>query len=184
MDLINKDIDQLIESLDETPTKSVNGIWYRYHNPAWAWSPYAGTGAKLCGGRFNPKGTSALYLADTPESALREVTAGTGPNLIQPWLLCSYAVQAEGILDLTDSSNVFDTPWRLQLLEKAIPPGWQLCQHLKHRKDIAGVLVPSFQSHGNNLVLFRYRQTELQIFDPEQRLRHVFGSQLCQAEWG
>ena len=184
MDLINKDIDQQISELSQASTITINSVWYRYHNPIWAWSPYAGTGAQLAGGRFNPKGTAALYLADSPESALMEVTAGTGPKLIQPWLLCSYKVCIEGILDLTQHQQLFNTPWRLQLLKNEEPPGWFLCNQLQKHKAISGVLVPSFQTSGSNLVLFRYRQHELQAFDPEHRLSRLFTNNLTVAEWG
>ena len=184
MGLINKDIDQLLERLDTVNTKTIDSIWYRYHNPVWAWSPYAGTGAQLTGGRFNPKGTAALYLADSPESALTEVTSGTGSKLIKPWLLCSYSVRIEGILDLTQHQQLFDTPWRLQLLQAEQPPGWILCNQLKKNKAISGFIVPSYQTDGNNLVLFRYRQKELQAYDPEQRLGHLFTDDLTTTEWG
>lgn len=184
MDLINKDIDQLISELNNASTVTINSIWYRYHNPVWAWSPYAGTGAQLTGGRFNPKGTAALYLADSPETALMEVTAGTGPKLIQPWLLCAYTVYIEGILDLTQHQQLFNTPWRLQLLQNEQPPGWILCNQLKNNKAISGFLVPSYQTGGSNLVLLRYRQKELQAYDPESRLSHLFTDHLSLTEWG
>lgn len=182
--MTDHEIHQLITRIDELPRCNLDGTWYRYHNPAWAWSPYAGTGAKLIGGRFNPKGIQALYLADSPETALREVTTGAGPRLIQPWLLCSYHVCMSNVLDLTQHKALFDTPWRLDLLQQLTPPGWQLCNYLKQHSNITGLLVPSFQGEGNNLVLLRYRQVELQVFDPENRLTKAFGHKLDQSPWG
>lgn len=184
MDLINKDIDQLIGELNQASTITVDSIWYRYHNPIWAWSPYAGTGAQLTGGRFNPKGIAALYLADSPETALMEVTAGTGPRLIQPWLLCSYRVRIEGILDLTQHQQLFNTPWRLQLLQGEQPPGWSLYNQLNKHTSISGLLVPSYQTGATNLVLFHYCQHEIQAYDPDQRLNRLFPNHLVVDEWG
>lgn len=174
----------LLEQLDEAPITSVNSVWYRYHNPNWGWTPYAGTGAKLAGGRFNPTGVSALYLADSPETALKEVTTGAGHGLIQPWLLCSYAIHMDRVLDIRPYGELFNTPWRLQKLQQSIPPGWLLCRQLKQQKQATGLLVPSYQSNGTNLVVLRYQQSEIQAYDPEKRLSQLFGNQFTDEEWG
>ena len=49
-----------------------DGPLYRALNPVYARMPLSGRGAELYGGRFNPKGTAALYTALDPAGALRE----------------------------------------------------------------------------------------------------------------
>ena len=48
------------------------GPLYRALNPVYARQPLSGRGARLYGGRFNPKGVPALYTAFDPATALRE----------------------------------------------------------------------------------------------------------------
>ena len=48
------------------------GPLYRALNPVYAREPLSGRGAELYGGRFNAKGTPALYTSLDPATALRE----------------------------------------------------------------------------------------------------------------
>jgi RES domain-containing protein len=48
----------------------ITGLVYRAHNPRWAFEPTSGEGARMHGGRFNPKGRAALYTSPRVESAL------------------------------------------------------------------------------------------------------------------
>ena len=43
----------------------LQSTFYRGHDPRWAFLPPSGEGAATAGGRFNPKGVPALYLAAT-----------------------------------------------------------------------------------------------------------------------
>ena len=52
------------------------GLAYRAHNPRWSWAPTSGEGARLHGGRFNPKGVPALYLSLNTSTAILEATQG------------------------------------------------------------------------------------------------------------
>ena len=54
------------------------GLCYRGHDPRWAFSPTSGEGAALHGGRFNPVGMPALYLALTIEGLFVEVSDAYG----------------------------------------------------------------------------------------------------------
>ena len=47
------------------------GPLYRALNPVYAREPLSGRGAELYGGRFNAKGTPALYTSLDPATALR-----------------------------------------------------------------------------------------------------------------
>ena len=66
---------------------SYRGKLYRALNPIHAREPLSGRGAALYGGRFNPKGTPALYASLSPMTALRE--ANQVGNL-QPTTLVAY----------------------------------------------------------------------------------------------
>ncbi|MEM9765192.1 MAG: RES family NAD+ phosphorylase, partial [Pseudomonadota bacterium] len=63
------------------------GLLYRALNPVYAGEPLSGRGAALHGGRFNARGTPALYLSLSPATALREANqVGT----LQPTTLVAY----------------------------------------------------------------------------------------------
>ncbi len=49
------------------------GTAIRLHDPKRASQPLSGQGAAIAGGRFNPRGTPALYLGLNLETALKEV---------------------------------------------------------------------------------------------------------------
>lgn len=93
-------------------------------------------------------------------------------------------MRVEGILDLTPHQRLFNAPWRLQLLQGEQPSGWSLYKQLNELKSISGLLVPSYQTGGTNLVLFRYRQHEIKAYDPDQRLNRLFLNHLAADEWG
>jgi RES domain-containing protein len=52
------------------------GMVYCAHDPRWACDLASGEGAKHKGGRFNPKGTKALYTSNTFEGAWDEAQLG------------------------------------------------------------------------------------------------------------
>lgn len=78
---------------------SYRGKLYRALNPIHAREPLSGRGAALYGGRFNPKGTPALYASLSPITALRE--ANQVGNL-QPTTLVAYDAEIEAIFDARD----------------------------------------------------------------------------------
>ncbi|MGV3552391.1 RES family NAD+ phosphorylase [Rhizobium sp.] len=53
-----------------------SGFAYRAHDPKWAFDPLSGEGAAIHGGRFNPRGVEALYLATSLEGAVLEASHG------------------------------------------------------------------------------------------------------------
>ena len=75
------------------------GTCYRAHDPRWAFKPISGAGAAVHGGRFNPRGTEALYLALSLIGAVNEAAQGFAFKL-QPMVLCSYDADIDGIAGL------------------------------------------------------------------------------------
>jgi len=100
------------------------GQLYRTLNPVYARTPLSGRGAELHGGRFNARGTPALYTTLDPTTALREANqAGT----LQPTILVSYLANLSPIFDTCDpqaleqrempAETLADPGWRAAMLE-------------------------------------------------------------------
>lgn len=98
------------------------GPLYRALNPIYAREPMSGRGAELYGGRFNRKGTPALYLSLSVMTALRETNqAGS----LQPTTLVAYDADIEGVFDSRDDAALLaggmdaamlaDPTWRDQM---------------------------------------------------------------------
>ena len=77
----------------------LQAVFYRGHDPQWAFSPLSGGGAKAKGGRFNPIGVPALYLGATTDTVIVEMTHGFAHRL-EPLTMISYDVDVDGIVDL------------------------------------------------------------------------------------
>ena len=158
------------------------GQLYRALNPVYARMPLSGRGAELYGGRFNPKGTPALYSSLNPVTALREANQ---VGSLQPTILVSYR---------TDIAPVFDTRETAKLAaygmthEALADPGWRLAMLEGRRvltqdfargliaKGYAGLLVRSFAKGATdadlNLVLWNWSHERclLEVIDDEGRL--------------
>ena len=160
------------------------GLAYRAHNPYWSFDPLSGDGAKRHGGRFNPQGMPALYLALSPTVALAEYNQGF-PHRPQPVTLCAYEVDCADIIDLTDaaelsrlqtSNEVLSNPWEMHLAMKQMPPTWELTTQLINA-GAAGIIVPSYArnapENGKNLVLWRWSDIfphQVLLIDDYERL--------------
>ena len=98
------------------------GELYRALNPIYAREPMSGRGAELYGGRFNPKGTPALYTSLSVMTALREANQ---VGSLQPTTLVSYDADIERIFDSRDdaalraegmdAAALADPTWRNQM---------------------------------------------------------------------
>jgi len=157
---------------------------YRAHEPKWSFNPVSGHGAAIYGARFNPKGTPALYLALTIETAVKEISLGLGYR-IEPYVLCSYEVDCADVADLsTDAGRAeygvalaqLSSAWKSNVLEHTEPASWQLARRLIAR-GMAGILVPSFAPgathRDQNLVLWDWSDRpphQVRVFDPSGRL--------------
>lgn len=159
------------------------GILYRALNPLYAREPLSGRGAQLYGGRFNRKGTPALYTSGSIMTALREANQ---IGSLQPTTLVSYDADIEHVFDSRDddalqmegmdAAALTDPTWRDQM--KAT--GEAKTQAFAGRLAAAGyhgLLVRSFAAGATgddlNLVLWKWRDTSpcrLTLIDDESRL--------------
>jgi len=163
---------------------SFKGIVYRAHKPVWASSPLSGEGAKVHGGRFNPKGVAALYTAIEQITALAEHQQGF-PHRPQPITLCAYEVDCSDLVDLTDPKNLdalniketdLSCAWEIIADNKKNPPSWKIAEELIN-DNVAGIIVPSYARNtpvgGKNIVFWHWEGTtphKVIVIDDEKRL--------------
>ena len=136
------------------------------------------------GGRFNPKGTPALYVALDPMTAIKEAAQGFARKF-EPCLLCTYEIDCEDVVDLRgekhrSAAGVGDeemaSPWFAEAAAGREPASWRLARRLI-ADGAAGVLAPSFVRGATpgdvNLVLWDWsgrRPHKVAVFDPSGRL--------------
>jgi RES domain-containing protein len=160
------------------------GACYRAHDPKWAFSPLSGDGASTHGGRFNPKGVPALYLALTIDGMIAEMTHGFAHRL-DPLTICSYQVDVDDVVDLTDDHGrkanrvalaALSCAWADDVANGRYPASWSIADRLIARGN-AGVLVPSFARGARpdmtNLVLWKWGSAlphHVEVYDPSGRL--------------
>lgn len=168
-------LQRYLEQIEHHPLTSFKGVGFRMHNPIWAWSPLSTDGARITGGRFNPKGASAFYLSQSVAGCHAEVSSGSTSALLSPQVLCSYEVNVDSLLDLTAVSELFEPAWRLAILQKSRPVGWQLYDAIQRHSHINGLLVPSYVApHETNIVLYSWPENAITLHDPEQRLKAAY----------
>lgn len=155
------------------------GTCYRAHDPRWSWAPLPGDGAAAKGGRFNPVGVPALYLALTVEGMLLEMGHGFG-HRFDPLTICSYEVDVDDIVDLRAAAGAvrdqMECAWAYDKAAGRVPASWTLARRLMGQ-GAAGVLVPSFARGATpamtNLVLWQWgaeRPRKVRVHDPQGRL--------------
>ncbi len=166
------------------PTKQFSGVVYRAHHPMWAHQPLSGDGAKKHGGRFNRRGSQALYTSLDITTAWMEAQQGF-PFKSQPMTLVAYQVNNVAVVDLNDSNTLqaLDFPaddlacaWEYLASQNQPPPTWLLVDKLL-AFNLAGVLVRSFASgctaKNQNLVLWRWGnigESQVKLIDDFGRL--------------
>lgn len=156
----------------------LRGEVYRAHHPRWAFEPTSGRGAALYGGRFNPKGVEALYTSRRLETAWLEAQQAF-PFKAQPMTICTYAVDCDDTLDLTDPAerrrhgvavDDLTCPWEQMASGELVPPSWSLATRLIG-KECAGIVVPSFAPGAGdadvNVVFWRWSN------EPPHRVRVI-----------
>jgi RES domain-containing protein len=160
------------------------GTAYRGHDPRWSFRPLSGEGAAIHGGRFNPRGVPALYLALDLVTAVGEANQGFARKL-DPLVLCSYEIDCEDIVDLrtgTDqaaegvAASDLACGWMLIAKSGGEPPSWALARRLIAR-GAAGMLAPSYAPgaapEAGNLVLWTWADRpphRVMVHDPSGRL--------------
>ncbi len=159
------------------------GKLYRALNPIFAREPLSGRGAALYGGRFNPKGTPALYLSLSVVTALRE--ANQVGNL-QPTTLVSYDAEIDTIFDCRDTAalaaegmtaDALAAPtWRdeMKAIGEAKTQGFaSRLMSTGHNGLIVRSFAPGSTADDLNLVLWRWGDSSparLVLIDDENRL--------------
>jgi RES domain-containing protein len=126
----------------------------------------------------------ALYLALSPVTALREVSHGFAHRL-EPLVLCSYDVDCEDVVDLSDEPSrraagvgldELECAWALELAAGRRPASHDVARRLLEA-GAAGAIVPSFATGAGpadpNLVLWRWGPElphRVNVYDPSGRL--------------
>ena len=150
----------------------------------WAHQPLSGDGAKKHGGRFNRRGSQALYTSLDITTAWMEAQQGF-PFKPQPMTLVAYQVSNAAVVDLNDSNTlqVLDFPandlacaWEYLASQNQPPPTWLLVDKLL-ALNLAGALVRSFapgcMADNQNLVLWRWGdigESQVNLIDDFGRL--------------
>lgn len=144
-----------------THEKFSDRLW-RMLDVKWQKDPYH-SGSHLTGQRFNRVGQNALYLGVDHATAIAEFHQ----TLVRPGTLAAYDVDCDIVIDLRQADvradlgidlAVLGCDWRrIAAIERQDPPTWTLADRLI-ANGIAGALVPSFQTTGANLVLWRWHR--------------------------
>ena len=158
------------------------GVCYRGHDPRWAWKPLSGAGAALKGGRFNPTGTPALYLALTIDGLYVEMGHGLAYR-ISPLTTCD--VDVDDLVDLRTADGRrgagvdradMACAWEYDVAEHRTPASWRVSARLM-ADGAAGILTPSFARGARpdmaNLVLWTWGPDlphRVEVYDPGGRL--------------
>lgn len=159
------------------------GPLYRALNPVHARQPLSGRGAELYGGRFNRKGTPALYTSLAIMTALREANQ---VGSLQPTTLVSYDADIERVFDSRDetalrgqdmdAAALADATWRDQMKATG-EAGTQTFARRLAAAGYHGLLVRSFAPGSStddlNLVLWKWGDAapcRLTLVDDENRL--------------
>lgn len=160
------------------------GLAYRAHDPRWSFKPLSGDGAAIHGGRFNPKGTPALYVALDPMTAIKEAAQGFARKF-EPCVLCTYEIDCEDVADLRGkerrrAAGVGEAdmacPWFAEAAAGREPASWRFARRLIEH-GAAGILAPSYVRGAGaadvNLILWKWSGRlphKVTVFDPSGRL--------------
>jgi RES domain-containing protein len=160
------------------------GLAWRAHDPRWAFKPLSGDGAAIHGGRFNPPGVPALYLALDPMTAIKEISQGFA-HKFEPCVLCTYEIDCADIVDLRSEegraaagalAEDMACAWFAYRAKRHEAPSQRLARRLMDR-GAAGVLVPSYVGSAatadQNCVLWKWsdkRPHKVAVFDPGGKL--------------
>ena len=156
------------------------GPLYRAVNPVYAHDPLSGEGARRFGGRFNARGTPALYTSLSPHVALRE---SSQVGALQPTVLVGYEADLEPVFDAastgaleargTSAETLFSPTWRDERATGR-PARSQAFATGLAEDGFVGLLVRSVARGASpedlNLVLFRWSDrapARLRVVDDE-----------------
>lgn len=160
-----------------------SGPLYRALNPVYAREPLSGRGAELYGGRFNARGTPALYASLEIMTAVREANQ---VGALQPTTLVCYDADIERLFDTRDAdalaaedmspARLADHGWRDEMKAAGLSQTQAFSRRLI-AQGFHGLLVRSFapgaSSDDLNLVLWSWGErapSRLTPVDEEGRL--------------
>ena len=166
-----------------TLAEGYKGKLYRALNPVWAKKPLSGKGAARHGGRFNARGTPALYCSLSPVTALREANQ---VGDLQPTTLVSYDADIERVFDTgsvddlaaygMSPGNLASLAWRDDMIRRGSAKTQDFAKKLI-ADGFAAILVRSFARGAGendfNLVLWKWGKKaphRLTLIDDEDRL--------------
>jgi RES domain-containing protein len=151
---------------------AAKGRFWRMLAPRWSFDPLSGAGAARAGGRWNAPGQATLYLSDSHATAIAEYQQ----NLPRPGTLTAYDVDAQAVLDLTSlpvrqaigiDDPFLRLPWKyMRDVERRRPACWDFVMAAAGR-GWNGLIVPSVQAQGTNLVLWRWNEADAPV------VRHI-----------
>lgn len=159
-----------------------SGTLYRSLNPLYARRPLSGEGAARFGGRFNPRGTPALYTALSIGTAIREANQ---VGDLQPTTLVAYRAELTNLFDCRDVAaleahgmtpdGLADPAWREAMRTSGRARSQEFAMALIAAGH-PGLIVRSFargaQAEELNLILWRWtgKGAQLSLIDDEARL--------------
>ena len=159
------------------------GTLYRALNPLYAREPLSGRGAGLYGGRFNARGTPALYLALDVLTAIREANQ---VGSLQPTTLVAYDADIDDLFDCRDEAalaaqgmtpaDLAASTWRDEMRKDGRSKTQRFAADLA-AAGFSGLVVRSFARGASktelNLVLWRWSGSlphRLTVIDDDGRL--------------
>ncbi|PVA09091.1 hypothetical protein DC366_15330 [Pelagivirga sediminicola] len=166
-----------------SPELEYQGPLFRALHPYHAASPLSGEGARRYGGRFNARGTPALYLARDFDTLRHEIARG---GSFQPSVIVEYDARIAGLFDARDEAALgrfgmtrgalADPAWLLKMQRGEGVPTQDLAAALSAAGH-CGMAVPSYARGAReaalNVVLWHWGEgsaARLRVIDDEGRL--------------
>jgi RES domain-containing protein len=153
----------------------------RAARPEWSYEPTSGAGAQRHGGRFNARGTPALYTSLDFNTCAREVRFSLN---VSPYTFYHLRVISRRILDLRKQDvlealgfteqDLACSNWESEMHRGLDPQSNRLAAKLI-AMGAHGILVPSFAPGnagvGSNLVLWRWNDSPAEANDGTAKVR-------------
>lgn len=141
----------------------VESRFWRMLSVAFQRQPLA-SGSHVRGGRLNPPGTAAMYLAADHSTAIVEYHQG----LARPGTLAGYDIASPAIVDLRDPATVAalgggdpDCAWRLLRDEGRPVPSWQTATAAIAAGAHGALYRSVARPDGDNLVLWHWHDSSV-----------------------